>query len=251
MNVPALSGRIDSVMTRSLTFLVLGISVIACQADGKPIFNGKDLEGWSGDPRLWRVEDGVLVGETNDTDKKPAANTFLIWQGGEPGDFTLEFKARVSGNNNSGVQYRSKVLDAAKWSVGGYQMDLHPKAEYLGMLYEEKGRGIACLRGQKVTLDAKPQVSGKLDVPAVDLAQWNTFRIVAKGKLVQHFVNDQLAAEITDVNPQKSADKGVIALQVHAGPPMKAEFKDLRIDPSAAPAGHPEAQASRKKKVTP
>jgi putative heme-binding domain-containing protein len=246
MNVPAAACRIGQVMTRTLTFLVLGISAIACRAEWKPLFNGKDLEGWSGDPRLWRVEGGVLVGETNDSDKKPAANTFLIWQGGEPGDFTLEYKARVTGNNNSGVQYRSKVLDAAKWSVGGYQMDLHPKAEYLGMLYEEKGRGIACLRGQKVTLDANPQVSGKLDVPAVDLAQWNTYRIVAKGNVVQHFVNDQLAAEITDVDPQKRADKGVIALQVHAGPPMKVEFKDLRID--AAPAADPQADASRKKK---
>jgi putative heme-binding domain-containing protein len=237
-------------MTRTLTLLVLGISAIACRAEWKPLFNGKDLAGWSGDPRLWRVENGVLVGETNDTDKKAAANTFLIWQGGEPGDFTLEYKARITGNNNSGVQYRSKVLDAAKWSVGGYQMDLHPKAEYLGMLYEERGRGIACQRGQKVSLDAKPQVTGKLEIADVNLAEWNTFRIVAKGNVLQHFVNDQLAAEITDVNPQKRADKGVIALQAHAGPAMKAEFKDLRINEAAAPApaGDPKAEAPRKKK---
>ncbi len=126
-------------MTRTLTWLILGISTIACRAEWQPIFNGKNLDGWSGDPRLWRVEDGVLVGETNVTDKKTAANTFLIWQGGEPGDFILEYKARVTGNN-SGVQYRSRVLDAAKWSVGGYQMDLHPKREYLGMLYAKAAR---------------------------------------------------------------------------------------------------------------
>jgi hypothetical protein len=126
-------------------------------------------------------------------------------------------------------------LDAAKWVVGGYQMDLHPKAEYLGMLYEEKGRGIACQRGQKVTLDAKPQITGKLEVPAVDLAQWNSYKIVAKGNVVQHFVNGQLAAEITDVNAQKRADKGVIALQVHAGPVMKTEFKDIRINVTPEP----------------
>jgi hypothetical protein len=224
-------------MTRTLTLLFLAISAIACRAEWQPIFNGKDLEGWSGDPRLWRVENGVLVGETNDMDKKTAANTFLIWQGGEPGDFTLEYKARVTGNN-SGVQYRSRVVDAAKWSVGGYQMDLHPKQEYLGMLYEERGRGIACQRGQKVKLGDKPEVTGKFDIADVNLAEWNTFRIVAKGNVLQHFVNDKLAAEIEDTHPQKRADKGVIALQLHAGPPMKAEFKDLRIDTApAADAG--------------
>jgi len=220
-------------MTRTLTWLALGISAIACRAEWQPIFNGKDLDGWSGDPRLWHVEDGVLVGETNDTDKKTAANTFLIWQGGEPGDFTLEYKARVTGNN-SGVQYRSHVPDAAKWSVGGYQMDLHPKQEYLGMLYEERGRGIACQRGQKVKLSDKPEITGKLDIANVNLAEWNTFRIVARGHTLQHFVNGKLAAEIEDTHPQKRAAKGVIALQLHAGPPMKAEFKDLRIDTAPA-----------------
>lgn len=224
-------------MTRTLTWLALGISAIACRAEWQPIFNGKNLDGWSGDPRLWRVEDGVLVGETNDTDKKTAANTFLIWQGGEPGDFTLEYKARVTGNN-SGVQYRSRALDAANWSAGGYQMDLHPKAEYLGMLYEERGRGIACQRGQRVKLGDRPKITGKLEIADVNLAEWNTFRIVAKGNVLQHFVNDKLAAEIEDTHPQKRAAKGVIALQLHAGPPMKAEFKDLRIDTApAADAG--------------
>jgi hypothetical protein len=237
-------------MKSTFILLILGISAIACRADWKPLFNGKNLDGWNGDPRLWRVEDGVLVGETNVTDKKITANSFLIWQGGEPGDFELEYKARVSANN-SGVQYRSKVIDAAKWIVGGYQMDLHPKAAFLGMLYEEKGRGISCQRGQKVTLDAKPQVTGELEVPAVDLAQWNSYKIVAKGNVLQHYINGNLATEITDVNPQKRADKGVIALQVHAGPAMKTEFKDLRILVSSepAPAAEPKAEAPQKKNV--
>ena len=117
------------------------------------LFNGKDLSGWEGDPRLWAVVDGVLVGETNGSDKKVSANTFLIWKGGEVGDFDFKMTARVTGGNNSGVQYRSKVLDKAKSSVGGYQMDMHPKQEYLGMLFEERGRGIQCLRGEKVVLE--------------------------------------------------------------------------------------------------
>jgi len=236
-------------MTRIPAFLMIAISTIACRAEWKPMFNGKDLEGWSGDPRLWRVSDGVLIGETNDSDKKIAANSFLIWQGGEPGDFELEYKARITGNNNSGVQYRSRVIDAGKWLVGGYQMDLHPKQEYLGMLYEERGRGIACLRGQKVELADKPTAKGKLDVPQTDLAEWNSYRVVARGNTLQHFVNDKLAAEIEDVHPEKRAAKGVIALQLHAGPEMKAEFKDLRVK-LAPDAGKDGANAGRIEDMT-
>jgi hypothetical protein len=213
--------------------LVLLLTGLA-EADWKPLFNGKDLSGWSGDPRIWSVKNGVLTGETNATDKKLTANSFLIWQGGEPADFELEYKARITGDNNSGVQYRSKVRDAASWSVGGYQMDLHPNPPYLGQLYEEQGRGLACLRGQRVTLDDKPEVTGTLAMPVVNLADWNTYRIVARGHVLRHFVNGELAAEITDVNPAKRAAKGVIALQVHAGPGMKAEFKDLRLQESTS-----------------
>ncbi len=215
--------------------VLVGIATSASSAEWKTIFNGTDLTGWSGDPRLWRVENGVIIGETNDSDKKAAANTFLIWQGGEPADFTLEFKARVTGDNNSGVQYRSKVADAARWAVGGYQMDLHPNQPYLGMLYEERGRGIACQRGQKVELGDKPKETGKLGLPRVNLADWNTYRIEARGHVLKHFVNDRLAAEIHDVHPEKRSAGGSIALQLHAGPAMKAEFRDLRISGDTVP----------------
>lgn len=145
----------------------------ALAQEWQPLFNGRDLAGWSGDTRLWRVENGVLTGETDDAGRKVAANTFLIWQGGEPGDFELEFKARVTGDSNSGVQYRSRVVDPAAWSVGGYQMDLHPAPNYLAMLYEERGRGIACESGQKVELAATPKVTGSFDRPAAKLSDWN------------------------------------------------------------------------------
>ena len=230
---PHSMARIPS-MRRILTPLVLLLLVAAARADWQPLFNGKDLAKWSGDPRIWRVENAVIIGESNDSDKKLAANSFLIWQGGQPADFELEYQARITGNN-SGVQYRSKVRDAATWSVGGYQMDLHPNPPYLGQLYEEQGRGIACERGQRVTLDENPTVTGKLDIPAVNLAEWNSYRIVARGNVLQHFVNGKLAAEITDVNAAKRAAKGVIALQVHAGPAMKAEFKELRLRELADP----------------
>lgn len=194
------------------------------------LFNGKDLSGWNGDPRLWSVVDGVLVGETDDAGKKVEKNTFLIWKGGEVGDFDFEMTARAKGNN-SGVQYRSRIIDAETWSVGGYQMDMHPKQEYLAMLYEEKGRGISCQRGQKVVLekDAKPKVTGKLPLPEVKLEDWNTYRIEARGNVVKHFVNGELAAEITDNDPDKRSLNGILALQLHAGQPMKVEVKEISL----------------------
>lgn len=194
------------------------------------LFNGKDLTGWDGDPRLWSVVDGVLVGETDDDARKVKANTFLIWKGGDVGDFDFEVSARVEGNN-SGVQYRSKIIDAAKWSVGGYQLDMHPKQEFVAMLYEERGRGISCRRGQKVVLEkgAKPKVTEKIPMAEVKLEDWNTYRIEARGNVVKHFVNGELAAEIVDNDPEKRSLKGALALQLHAGPAMKVEMKEISL----------------------
>jgi hypothetical protein len=216
-------------MNRIATLILLLMATSPVRASWQTIFNGKDLEGWSGDPRLWRVQDGVIIGESDDAEKKVAENTFLIWQGGTAGDFELEFQARVTGRNNSGVQYRSKLLDPEKWKVSGYQMDLHPQPSYLGMLYEEKGRGIVGERGMRVKLWDKPEVKGTLEVAAVDLEVWNSYRIVAQGYTLRHFVNGRLAVEVHDMQPEKRATDGIIALQLHAGKPMKTEFKDLRI----------------------
>lgn len=234
-------------MQRLFTLLSLLVSISPLHAqEWQALFNGNDLAGWSGDPKLWRVENGVVIGETDDADRKIAANSFLIWQGGEPGDFELEFQARVTGDNNSGVQYRSRVIDAATWVVGGYQFDLHPEPKYLGMLYEEKGRGIACESGQKVELADKPKVIGAFERPETDLSAWNTYRLVTRGDTATHYINGKPVAEIRDIDPEKRALKGVLALQVHAGRPMKAEFKDLRLRPlpaaaegAAAPAAEP------------
>lgn len=216
---------------RNLVFLLAALLALGfATAAEEKLFNGKDLTGWDGDPRLWKVVNGVLVGETNGTDKKVSANTFLIWDG-ELDDFDLKITARVTGGNNSGIQYRSRVLDKAKWSVGGYQMDLHPKQEYLGMLYEEQGRGIQCQRGQRVVLEkgAKPKVVGKLDMPKVDLSKFNEYAIAARGSRVYHFINGVLAAEIVDNDPDKRRFKGALALQLHMGEPMKLEVKDISL----------------------
>ena len=127
-------------------------------AGEQALFNGKDLSGWEGQQGFWSVEDGAITGRT--TPENPARhNTFLVWQGGKPGDFVLTFKYRLldaegegKGYANSGVQYRSKVVDPRKFIVAGYQADMELGKNYSGILYEEKGRGILARRGQQVVI---------------------------------------------------------------------------------------------------
>lgn len=216
-------------MQRFLILFCLVWAISPCGADWIPLFNGKNLDGWSGDSRLWRVEDGVIIGETDEKDRKIEKNSFLIWQGGEPEDFELEFQARLTGGSNSGVQYRSRVIDAKAWLVGGYQLDLLVDSAYLGMLYEEDGRGIACQRGQRVKLGNTPNVTGSLEVTEANPLEWNSYRIVAQGYGLRHFINDKLVAEIQDMQPDKRSVKGVVALQLHKNRASKVEFRNMRI----------------------
>ena len=214
-----------------LTLFVLLSLGAFCSAESKNLFNGKDLTGWTGNPDFWKVENGIIVGETTNQNKT-SANTFLIWEGGNLGDFELTLKARVKGNNNSGIQYRSKVLNAKTWSVGGYQMDMHPAPNYLGMMYEERGRGIIAQRGENVIIDSegKKTSKGKPDKEKKDnLADWNEFKISAIGNKLTHMVNGKVTVSIEDNENGKKATSGVIALQLHAGGPMRLEVKDISL----------------------
>jgi hypothetical protein len=139
---------------------------------------------------------------------------------------------------NSGVQYRSHIIDAEKFIVGGYQADFEYGNTYSGILYEEKGRGILAKRGQKVTITQgknpqKPKIevtgeTGKSeDIQAsIDKDGWNTYRIVAEGNHVQHYINDKLTADVTDETAE-APKKGILALQMHKGPAMQIQFKDI------------------------
>jgi hypothetical protein len=163
---------------------------------------------------------------------KTKANTFLILQDVEVADFVLSLEAKLEGSNNSGVQYRSTVKDPATWRVIGYQADMHPNPPYVGMLYGEGiGRGIMAKRGEKVEFDAggKKTVTGKTTDPKkLDLTQWHTYTITARGNRLIHQVDGEVTVDITD-NHKDAAKKGVIALQVHAGGPMKVSFRNLRL----------------------
>lgn len=194
------------------------------------LFNGKDLTNWDGNPELWSVTDGVITGKS---DGKLKTNQFLVWTGGKAGDFELKLEFRMEGKNNTGVQYRSQRRpDVGDWVVGGYQADIHPNPPYVGMLYEERGRGILVERGQSVVVnaDGKKTVS-KLDVPVtpVDLTQWHELTIICKGDHITHLIDGVKTIELTDLETAKRKLDGVIALQLHAGPASTAQFRNIRL----------------------
>jgi hypothetical protein len=199
------------------------------------IFNGRDLSGWVGDPRFWSVQDGAIVAQT--TEANPTqGNTFLYWDGIVK-DFTLTLEVKLT-NHNSGIQYRSKLVD--QYVVAGYQADLDGANRHTGGLYEEKGRGIVARRGQKVILETdstrQPVVTqdgavGDYDQlgTLVRVGDWNTVEISAHGNHIVHKVNGTVTADITDNNVNARAFSGVLALQLHAGPPMKVEFRNIQL----------------------
>ncbi|MCE9630924.1 MAG: DUF1080 domain-containing protein [Planctomycetia bacterium] len=204
----------------------------AADPAGVPIFNGTSLEGWEGNPDFWRVEEGAIVGQTT-AENPTKGNTFLIWRQGLVDNFDLTFTYRLTGGN-SGVQYRSK--DYGNFVVGGYQGDFESGPTYSGIMYEEKGRGILAKRGERITIAADgTKTAGEPIGKTEDLQKviktgdWNEYRIVAQGPRLQHFINGQLMSETIDEQPGKRATQGVLALQLHAGPPMKVEFKDIRL----------------------
>jgi uncharacterized protein (TIGR03067 family) len=226
------------------------------EAGFKPLFNGKNLNGWRGNPELWSVQDGAITGVTKPAPENPARsplkhNTFLVYTAAEFGDFELRFKYRIVAGN-SGVQYRSQVLEEGAFGpiVGGYQADFEAGTTYSGILYEERGRGILAKRGEKTVVKphaqpADPKGKGKPKDFRVEVVgtvgdsdaiqakikaeDWNDYVIIAKGNHLQHFINGMKTIEVTDEQESKAAKSGVIAIQIHQGPPMTVQLKDVRI----------------------
>lgn len=210
-------------------------------SDAQSIFNGENLEGWSGDERLWSVRDGVIHGETTD-ENKAKGNTFLIWQDGKTADFELTLSFRCNATNNSGIQYRSQQSTDSgapnDWSLKGYQHEIRNEVNLpnvSGFIYGEGlNRGRVCLVGEKAI-----QENGKKKVLETLITQdefkelfrlddWNDVRIVAKGRHIQHYLNGRLILDFTD-SPDEALLDGVLGLQLHAGNAMWAEYKDIRI----------------------
>lgn len=217
-------------MLRLLITLSL-ITTAAIAQDGfKPLFNGSDLSGWDGNPELWKVENGEIVGTTTGPEQL-GYNQFLIWRGGVVKNFELRTKIRQSGNN-TGIQYRSKELpENGRWSVGGYQCDIHPAHPNNAMVYEERGRGIICQNGQGVVIDPEGRrwLVSEHEPVKVDVAAWHEYTIIAQGNRLVHKIDGQVTIDLLDCETTKRSLEGLLAFQIHRGPAMKVQIKDVML----------------------
>lgn len=244
-----------------LVIVALVMSSSACEAQTKQkkekgfvqIFDGKSLKGWDGDPSLWRVEQGVMIGEIL-PDKPLKTNSFLIWKGGEPADFELKAEFRISQGGNSGINYRSLLLTDIPYALKGYQADIDGKNSYTGQNYEERGRTTLAYRGEVARIhpytgEATPEavraktarnawtertVTGSLGASEslkalIKPEDWNEIHLVVKGNRLQHYVNGTLMSEVLDEDATNGKAKGQLGVQVHVGPPMKVEYRNIRI----------------------
>jgi len=196
----------------------------------KPIFNGKDLSGWDGKPGWWKVEDGALTAEST-PDKPCKAPNYIIWRGGQPSDFELLIDFKLSLEGNSGIQIRSE--ERPDWDTFGYQADMTGNGELIGFIYHHS-RGLVAGRGEKVVFAADGTKTVERIGDAAELLKhfkqgdWNTYRIVCRGSDIALYLNGVLMCQVTDRSNQAAA-KGIIALQMHPGPPMKVQFKNIRL----------------------
>ena len=181
----------------------------AAAEDFRPLFNGRNLDGWHGDTELWSAAEGVIVGTTDE--KTIKRNSFLSTDKTYK-NFVLKLKFKFR-NGNSGVQFRSHRLD--DFVVHGYQADVADE-RFMGILYDEGGRGILA--------DVKPEEVEK----HVKSDDWNEYVITADGPHITQKLNGFTTVDYTEES-EDAAKEGVIALQLHVGPAMRIEFKDVMI----------------------
>jgi 3-keto-disaccharide hydrolase len=210
----------------------------------EPIFDGKTLNGWEGDPAFWKVENGAIVGQST-TENPVKENTFIIWRGGEPRDFELKVQFRMN-STNSGIQIRSVHLPAGtavgdgtvqgKWVLKGYQADIDFANSFTGQFYEERGRGFLAMRGQMVYVpegEARPRVIGNLQQTPDELKalikqnDWNQVHLIARGNTLIQILNGAVMSVVIDDDTKGRSLGGLIGFQIHVGQPMKIEFRNV------------------------
>ena len=244
-------------MKKIIYLALFSLSILQCQdnkkEDFKSIFNGKNLEGWSGNSTYWSVKNGVLVGEvTPETILKK--NIFVIYQKEQPENFELKLEYKISKSGNSGVNYRSQILENNPFALRGYQCDIDGKKRYTGQNYEEKKRTTLAYVNEQVIIKEMPD-----SIPSTNIRKnvkrncwqtrevigylgdkeelkthiknndWNTMHIIVKDNNMKHYVNRVLMSEVTDLDTQNRSSKGFIGVQVHTGPPMKVQFKNIQL----------------------
>ena len=214
------------------------------------IFDGKSLDGWSGDSTYWSVRNGSLFGEiTPETLVK--RNTFIIWQGDVPADFELKVTYRVSEFGNSGINYRSEPVEGIPYALRGYQADLDGSGRLVGSNYEERRRTTLASQGEivntrnlaeDISLEDHTgnnfwlarEVKGSHGTPEslqehINKQGWNQYHLIVRGNRMKHFVNGVLMSDVIDNDTLNRRADGLLGVQVHVGPPMTVEYRNFRI----------------------
>ena len=217
----------------------------AAKEEFKPLFDGKTLNHWRGDPRLWSVQDGAITGRTS----KPNTNNSFLIHDGKYRDFELHFKYRfLTTQGNSGMQYRSRLYPEHDFAAPGYQasvVTLDAK-ERFAMLWDEDTRGVLALVGEKTDVfnrngKIQRRVLGIANPPETIYAavkaypEWNDYVVIAYGNRCVHAVNGLLAVDVLDNDFDRRPSQGVFAIQIHAGPPMGVQFRDIEVKELTAP----------------
>ncbi len=199
-----------------------------------PIFDGTSFSGWrAADMSFWSIEDGALTARIKPGRPLPA-NLYLIWKGGELADFELKLVHRVSGSPkiNCGFQFRSRELP--NHDLLGYQVDNNLDTPWLVRLYEEHGRHALAWRGERSVIDeegriAREPLAGAQGDAGFKLEEWHEYHLICDGPKLSLRINGKPVAEVTDRDPVHFAPQGILAMQLHTGPPTVAQFKDIRL----------------------
>ena len=213
------------------------------------IFNGKNLDGWAGDDPYWSVKDGAIHGEITPSTLIDR-NRFLIYKGDIPANFELKLEYRISADGNSGINYRSEVVEGINYyALKGYQFDLDGANNLTGSCYEERARSTLAKIGEQTELPTVPhdsinyrvknhwtakKVTGDLGsrvdlVEHIRKGEWNQVHLVVNGYHMQHYVNGVLMSEIFDKDTINRRSDGLLGVQVHIGPPMTVEYRNIRV----------------------
>lgn len=197
------------------------------------ILTEETFDNWNGKLDYWRFEDGVLIGEVKE-DGLLEENTFLVWEQ-EVKDFEFKAEYRISPEGNSGINYRSETVNGQEDVLKGYQADLDGPNKWSGQLYEEKGRAFLALRGQitHIGKDNVPDEIGSLGEKEelgeiINQDGWNEFHLIARGNTLIHMLNGRVMSVTTD-DGTKKAGEGLLGLQLHQGPAMKVEYRNIRL----------------------
>jgi hypothetical protein len=214
------------------------------------IFNEISLDGWVWDDPYWSVRDGAIHGEIT-PETLIDRNRFLIFKGDIPADFELKLEYRISEAGNSGINYRSEVVEGINfYALAGYQFDLDGAKNLTGSNYEERNRSTLASIGEVTEL---PTVEGSVSLEPrvrnfwtarivrdtlgskeqltanIKEGQWNQVHLVVRGHHMQHFVNGVLMSEVMDMDTINRRKDGLLGVQVHIGPPMTIEYRNIWV----------------------